>query len=264
MRRTPITTALAALGVLALTLSGCATGASGDAQTGQSQATTALTVFAAASLTGPFGAIGRKFEAEHAGVSVQFSFAGSSDLVSQIQQGAPADLFASADEKNMQKATDAGVIDGAIRTFATNTLTIVAAQNNPKKITSLADLTRSDLQVVVCAAQVPCGSAAAQVAKKAHVTLKPASEESSVKDVLGKVVSGEADAGLVYVTDAMSAGGKVTTIDIPQARSVVNVYPMGVVKESKNQKLAREFEAAALSESGQQTLKDAGFGAPPA
>jgi molybdate transport system substrate-binding protein len=154
-----------------------------------------LTVFAAASLKGSFTEIGREFEAANPGVTVRFSFAGSSDLVTQITEGAPADVFASADEKNMTKVTDRSLTAAAPVDFATNVLEIVTAAGNPVGIKTLADLAKPGVKVVVCAGQVPCGSATQTVETSSGVTLSPVSEESSVTDVLGKVTSGEADSG---------------------------------------------------------------------
>ena len=138
-----------------------------------------------------------------------FSFAGSSDLVTQLQQGAPADVFASADTKNMDKATADNLVQGDPVNFASNTLEIAVPPDNPAKITSFADLAEAGVKVVVCAPQVPCGSATQKVETATGVTLKPVSEENSVTDVLNKVTTGEADAGLVYNTDVKSAGDKV-------------------------------------------------------
>ena len=161
-----------------------------------------LIVFAAASLKKSFTEIGEKFMTDNPGSEIEFSFAGSSDLVTQLTQGAPADLFASADTRNMDKAAQANLLAGDPVNFASNTLTIVVAPGNPKKIASFHDLAQPGLAVVVCAPQGPCGSAAEKVEKATGVQLDPVSEESQVTDVLNKVTTGEADAGLVYVTDA--------------------------------------------------------------
>jgi molybdate transport system substrate-binding protein len=223
---------------------------------------TALTVYAAASLTSAFERLGEDFEKAHDGVAVQFNFAGSSDLVSQIQSGAPADVFASADEANMDKLT-ADRLDGSEpQVFATNTLEIAVPPDNPADVQSLQDLARPGLNVVTCAPEVPCGAAAQAVAESAGVTLKPVSEEQSVTDVLGKVTSGEADAGLVYVTDVIAARDDVRGIEFPESKSVVNRYPIATVAETRNADLAQEFVDLVLSEEGQQVLADAGFGRP--
>ncbi|MGV8847284.1 molybdate ABC transporter substrate-binding protein [Tessaracoccus sp.] len=217
-----------------------------------------LTVFAAASLNEVFVDIAKNFEADHAGVEVKFSFGGSSDLVSQLESGAPAQVFASANEKQMDRAKELKVIKGEDVLFASNTLTLVTPADNPAGITSLADAAISSL--VICAPQVPCGAATQQLAEAAGIELKPVSEENSVTDVLGKITSGQADAGLVYVTDAIRAGDKVTTIDIPESDAVVNLYPIAAV--NVDDKLAQEFVDFVMSEESQEKLRDTGFGSP--
>lgn len=219
----------------------------------------ALTVFAAASLKATFTDIGEIFQEQNPGATVTFNFAGSADLVTQLTSGAPADVFASADETNMNKAVTGGVIDGTPATFAGNTLTIVTPPGNPRRVTGFADLADPDQQVVVCAPQVPCGSATQQVEQNTGVTLTPVSEESSVTDVLNKVRTGQADAGLVYVTDATEAGDKVTEVSFPEATSVVNVYPIGTVQDAPQRELAIRFIDLVTGPDGQQILRDAGF-----
>jgi len=221
-----------------------------------------LIVFAAASLKKSFTDIGEQFKTDNPGSDVEFSFAGSSDLVTQLTQGAPADVFASADTKNMDKAAQADLLSGSPVNFASNTLTIVTAPGNPKKIASFKDLTQPGLSVVVCAPQVPCGSATATVEKATGVKLNPVSEESQVTDVLGKVTSGQADAGLVYVTDAQGAGDKVTAVAFPESSEAVNTYPIAVLKQSKNQDLAKKFVDLVTGEAGQKVLNTAGFAKP--
>lgn len=217
-----------------------------------------LTVFAAASLREVFVDIAGDFEAEHDGVEVQFSFAGSSDLVSQLESGAPGDVFASADEKQMDRAVELDVVTGEGVLFASNTLTLVTPTDNPAGITSLADAATSSL--VICAPQVPCGAATEKMVDAAGIELKPVSEENSVTDVLGKVTSGQADAGLVYVTDAIRAGDGVTVIDIPEADSVVNRYPIAAV--DADDKVAQAFVDFVMSAPSQEKLRAAGFGSP--
>lgn len=221
-----------------------------------------LIVFAAASLKKSFADIGEQFKTDNPGSDVEFSFAGSSDLVTQLTQGAPADVFASADTKNIDKAAQADLLAGSPVNFASNTLTIVTAPGNPKKIASFKDLTQPGLSVVVCAPQVPCGSATATVEKATGVKLNPVSEESQVTDVLGKVTSGQADAGLVYVTDAQGAGDKVTAVAFPESSEAVNTYPIAVLKQSKNQDLAKKFVDLVTGEAGQKVLNAAGFAKP--
>jgi molybdate transport system substrate-binding protein len=253
MRRVLAATAAA---LLALTVAGC--GSSEDKGAG----TTTITVYAAASLTEAFTEIGKEFEADHHGVKVAFSFGGSSDLVEQIQQGAPADVFASADETNMGKLVTAGLQGEDAQDFASNTLEIATPPDNPADISSFADLAKKGVKLVVCAAEVPCGSAAQKVAQAAGITLKPVSEEQSVKDVLAKVTSGEADAGLVYVTDVKAAGTAVKGIVFPQSSAAVNVYPITTVKAGKHQSLAADFVAFVLGPKGQAALASYGFAKP--
>lgn len=221
-----------------------------------------ITVFAAASLESAFTEIGEQFETDNPGSSVEFSFAGSSALVTQLNQGADADVFASADARNMDKAVAAGLVEGGPVDFATNTLTIVVAPGNPKGIKSFADLATPGLNVVVCAPAVPCGGATEKVEKATGVTLDPVSEETSVTDVLGKVTSGQADAGLVYVTDAAGAGDKVTSVAVPEAAQAVNTYPIAVLKESGDTQLAQGFVDLVTGAAGQKALAKAGFAKP--
>lgn len=221
-----------------------------------------LTVFAAASLKTTFTQLGKQFETAHPGTTVKFNFAGSSDLVTQITEGAPADVFASADEKNMAKATDASLTEGQPVNFATNVLEIATPAGNPAKVTSLADLAKPGLKVVLCAPQVPCGAAAAKVEQAAGVDIKPVSEENSVTDVLGKVTSGEADAGLVYVTDVTTAGSQVSGVTFPESAQAVNTYPIVALKDAADASLAKEFITYVTSTEGQSVLSAAGFGKP--
>ena len=255
--RLRIVTLVAASLLLAGALTGC-----GSSVDGGSGSKTTLTVFAAASLTSTFQQIGDRFEDAHPGVRVRFSFGGSSDLVSQIQQGAPADVFASADTANMDLLTKAGLQAGAPTTFAKNTLEIATPPGNPAHIASFADLARPGAKVVVCAPEVPCGAAAATMETLTGVSLKPVSEEQSVTDVLGKVSSGEADAGIVYVTDVAAAGDKVHGVPFPESGRVVNAYPIAALKDSKHTGLAQEFIDMVTGQTGQAILADAGFAKP--
>ena len=233
------------------------TGCSGDEPDAK-----VLRVYAAASLKQAFTEIGATFEEKNPGGTVEFNFAGSSDLVTQLQQGAPADIFASADTKNIDKATNDKLVAGEPTLFASNTLQIAVPPKNPKGINSLADLTKPGLKVVICAPQVPCGSATKTVEKAANVTLKPASEESSVTDVLNKVTAGEADAGLIYRTDVAGADGKVDGVDFPQSSEAVNKYPIAALNSSKQADLAKQFIALVTGTAGQKVLADAGFAKP--
>jgi molybdate transport system substrate-binding protein len=223
---------------------------------------TTLTVFAAASLTKTFTELGKEFESQHDGVKVEFSFGGSSDLVSQLQQGAPADVFASADEANMEKLTSDDLQADDPVDFASNTLEIATPPGNPAGIASFADLGKDGVNVVVCAPEVPCGAAAVKAEQATGVTINPVSEEQSVTDVLAKVSSGEADAGLVYVTDVAAAGDSVEGVTFPESSAIVNTYPIVALKDSKNADLAQEFIDLVTSDKGQSILEEAGFAKP--
>ncbi|SDV04212.1 molybdate transport system substrate-binding protein [Microlunatus sagamiharensis] len=267
MTRTTLTAAAAAAtATLLLAACGSSTGEAGASSPAAAPASSAsdqtLTVFAAASLKSTFTTIGQRFEAAHPGTKVTFSFAGSSDLVTQLQQGAPADVFASADTNNMAKAAADGLIAGSPTNFATNTLEIAVPPDNPAKIASFADLTRSGVKVVVCAPQVPCGAAAQKVETATGTDIKPVSEENAVTDVLGKVTSGEADAGLVYVTDVKGAGDKVLGIPFEESKEAVNTYPIATLAASRQSELAGQFVALVTGSEGRQVLADAGFAQP--
>jgi molybdate transport system substrate-binding protein len=240
----------AALGVGAV-LAGC----------GPASGSETLTVLAAASLREPFAALETTFEEEHPGVDVTLSFGGSSDLADQIEAGAPADVVATADEPTMARLSDAGLVT-APTVFATNVLTIVVPTGNPGDVRSLADLGRRDVDVVLCAPEVPCGRAATAVVDGAGVTPHTVSEEPSVTDVLAKIALGEADAGLVYVTDAATQPDDVETIPTPEAADVVNRYPVATLSEAPSPDLADEWIALVTGEDGRSALSEAGFGAP--
>ena len=269
---TTVTRALAAvlLGtVLALALAGCsATSESPEAGAPASTGSPGtlngtITVFAAASLTSTFTELADRFEAENPGTSVELNFAGSSDLVTQITEGAPADVFASADGKNMTRLTATGLIDpDATVDFATNVLQIAVPPTNPAGIATFADLAGPGVRTVVCAPQVPCGAATETVEEATGVTLTPVSEESSVTDVLGKVTSGEADAGLVYVTDVINAGDAVQGIAFPESGEAVNTYPIAIVKDSATADVAQAYVDFVSGPVGRSVLEAAGFGTP--
>jgi molybdate transport system substrate-binding protein len=255
---------LSALSALVLVvLTACGSGAQGGTSSSSAAPSGGkLVVFAAASLKKTFTDIGDQFKTDNPGWSVDFTFAGSSDLVTQLTQGAKADVFASADTKNMDKASKADLLAGDPVNFASNTLVIVTPPGNPKKIASFADLAKPGLAVVVCAAQVPCGSATKTVEDATKVTLNPVSEESQVTDVLTKITTGQADAGLVYVTDALGAGDKVTEVDFAESSSAVNTYPIAVLKGAANADMAKKFVELVTSEAGQKVLSQAGFAKP--
>ena len=221
-----------------------------------------IVVFAAASLKPAFTRISQQFKTDNPGSAVEFEFAGSSELATQLTQGATADVFASADTAQMGTVVKAGLLAGDPTNFASNTLVIVTAPGNPKKVGSFADLAKPGLNVVICQKPVPCGSATQRIEDSAGVPLNPVSEELNVTDVLNKVTTGQADAGLVYVTDAMSAGNKVTTVTFPEAAGAVNVYPIGVLKKAHLPTLAQKFVALVTSDTGQKILAQSGFAKP--
>jgi len=217
-----------------------------------------VTVLAAASLSEAFTELGRTFESDHPGVTVTFSFGASSTLAQQALDGAPADLLATADEASLQK-----VVEGAVardpEVFARNRLTILVAKGNPKGIATLADLARPGVLLVLCAPEVPCGKLGAQVLQKAAVAARPRSLEENVKGVVSKVTLGEADAGLVYATDARAASDRSDEVAIPDAQSAVAVYPMGLLKQAGNPAAARAFRDFVDSPAGQAALAAFGF-----
>lgn len=232
----------------------------GLAGCGSSEGST-LTVFAAASLKGSFSRLAEEFEARNPGSKVLLNFAGSADLASQIIQGAPADVFASADAGNMAKVRAAGLLDGSTA-FATNTLTIAVPAGNPASIRSFADLARPGVRVVSCASQVPCGAATDAIEAATGITLRSVSEESAVTDVLNKVTAGEADAGLVYVTDVRAARGKATGIPFAESERALNTYPIATLSSSRKRELAESFVSLVTGDDGRKILSDAGFGLP--
>jgi molybdate transport system substrate-binding protein len=219
-----------------------------------------ITVFAAASLTAAFTELGGQYTAANDGTKVTFNFAGSQALATQIQQDAPADVFASADTGNMDKVKD---LVGTPQSFAGNLLQIVVEQGDPKDVKGLEDLARGDLKVVLAAEEVPAGKYAKQVLDKAGVTVKPVSLEDNVKAVVSKVSLGEADAGIVYVTDVAAGGDKVEGVDIPKHQNVSATYPIATVKASENQQKAQAFVDLVRSAEGQQVLERFGFLPPP-
>ena len=260
--------AAAVIAALALALAGCATGVDRDPGATSSETTTsepelsgALTVYAAASLQGAFDELATEFEQRHPSLQVQpVTYDGSSTLATQIIEGAPADVFAAADERNMAKVVDAGLAsDPAL--FATNTLTLVVPAGNPGGIEGLDDLADPDRTVVLCAAEVPCGAASATLLSNAGVEASVDSYEQNVTAVLTKVAAGEADAGLVYVTDAATTRA-VEAIAVPGAEDVVNRCPIAAVSDSENPEAADAFVAFVLSDDGRRVLETFGFGAP--
>ena len=252
---------MVALTAAALTLTGCAAGAESPTPTATADASGStvsgtLTVYAAASLSGAFDEIGAAFTEANPGVDVSGVYDGSSTLVTQLREGAPADVFASADEANMQKLEDAAV-DPTL--FASNTLVIAVPTGNPGGVETLADL--ADVTTVLCAPEVPCGAASATLLSNAGVAVEASSLEQNVTAVLTKVAAGEADAGLVYATDVIDRDD-VEVIVPDGAGEVVNHYPIAALSEAQNPAAAEAFVVFVLSDEGQRILADFGFGAP--
>ena len=217
-----------------------------------------VSVFAAKSLTEALTASATALQAEGPNVHVTFNFAGTQALVQQLQQGSPADVFASADTANMAKVHAAGLVDAPV-TFARNTLEIAVAKGNPKHVTALADLGRPDLLVVLADPSVPAGKYAQEALRKATTSAQPKSLELDVKAALAKVAAGEADATIVYATDIKAAPSSVTGVAIADEHNVIATYPVAVVKAAKNKRAADAFVKFLVSNRGQAVLRDHGF-----
>lgn len=260
----------AVLAVLALLLSACSSGTSTDSSgnPGSGAPTTEdaavsgeLVVFAAASLKESFDEIVTLMAEEYPDLTITMQYGASGQLATQIQQGAPADVFASADPVSMEQLTTSGEIADS-SDFARNQLTIVVPKDNPGGVESLQDLTNPDLTIVTCAEAAACGKITATLEADTGLTIATDSQEPDVKSVLQKVVLGEADAGLVYVTDVSSAGDAVKGVDLPEAEPLSNTYPIGPVEAAANPDAAAAFIDFVLSPAGQQVLADRGFLAP--
>jgi molybdate transport system substrate-binding protein len=237
-------------------------GTSGSAATAAGKGGQTVVVFAAASLTETFTALGKAFQSAHPGVTVKFNFGGSSALAQQIAQGAPADVFAAASPATMKTVTDAHLVAGRPTTFVRNRLEIAVPPDNPGKVTALKDLAGAKLKVVLCAPQVPCGAAAQKALSAAGLTVNPVSQEQDVRAALTKVELEEADAALVYRTDVKAAAGKVTGIDFPEAAKAINDYPIATLAKAPQPTLAGQFVQLVLSGQGKTTLGQAGFESP--
>lgn len=270
MRRPELTPIIAMLALAAC--AACTTGTTGtneadvadDADvadhTGQPDRITGeIVVFAASSLTEAFTAMAESFRAEHPDAEVVFNFASSSDLVGQIDEGAPADVFAAASDEPMTRLTTAGFTATDPVVIARNTLAIIVAEGNPLGITTLADLATDDLVVIVCAIEAPCGQGAAQVLDKAGVTLTPRSYEQNAKSVVTKVTAGEADAGIVFASDVRAAANAASGVPIPAEVNVINNYPIAVTSSARNSAGARAFIDFVLSAAGRAILTEYGF-----
>ncbi len=265
---------LAAAAVLATALATTACGSSGDS--GASSTTTSttssttssaaavsgtVTVFAAASLKEAFTTLGTQFESAHPGTKVVFNFGPSSGLATSIVGGAPADVFASASQKNMDQVTAASLATNPTP-FVSNVMEIAVPAANPAHIDSVDDLAKAGVKVALCQAQVPCGTVAAKVFSNAKLTVKPVSQEVDVKSVLTKVSLGEVDAGVVYVTDVRTAGDKVKGIEIPSDVNASTTYPIVTLTKAPNAAAAAAFTAYVLSADGQAVLTADGFAKP--
>ncbi|TDC39395.1 molybdate ABC transporter substrate-binding protein [Micromonospora sp. 15K316] len=261
-RSRTVLAAVAALAVVGLAACGGEESAGSRPGSATSGITGDVTVFAAASLTESFTQLGKDFEAANPGTTVTYSFAGSSALATQINQGAPADVFASAAPANMKTVTDAGNGDGTPTIFVKNQLVIAVPRGNPAGIGGLADLTEPEVKVALCAAQVPCGAAARKALDAAGVRLTPVTLEQDVKAALAKVKLGEVDAALVYRTDAKSAAADVDGVEFPESAGAINEYPIIVLKDAPHKPAAKAFVDYVLSDPGRAVLTAAGFGAP--
>ena len=268
MRWRPVV--LVAVALLGLTgCGGSATSGTGSSQaegSGRSALTGTLTVFAAASLTDVFGQLGDKLMAANPDLHIQFNFAGSSALATQLIQGAPADVFAAADEVQMAKVSDADLAENP-EVFASNPLMLVVPAANPLGIAlpggggvpSLRQILDHDVTMAVCAPEVPCGAAAATVLDAAGMSAYPDTYEDDVRAVLTKVELGEVDAGLVYVSDVHAAGDKVVAFGFSESLQAINRYPISLLTDSPNPAAGQAFVDLVLSDAGQQILRDAGF-----
>jgi molybdate transport system substrate-binding protein len=253
---------IAAVAVLGFSAASCGSDDADSADASVPAVSGPVVVFAAASLTAAYTEIGDAFMTEHPDAAVTFSFDSSSNLVTQIGEGAPADVFASADQANMTKLTDAAGNAGEATVFATNSLQIIVEPGNPTGITGVADLADPDILYVTCAPEVPIGKYGAQVLTNAGVTVTPVSLEENVKGIVTKVTGGEADAGIVYTTDVIAAGAAAEGVDIPADINVVATYPVVVTAAAANPEGAQAFVDFVVSEQGQKILASHGFAAP--
>lgn len=256
------TTTIAVLAALAAVVPACASTAPRNSSSKSARGTAALSgplnVFAAASLTGAFQSAEKRLASSNTGLSITYDFAGTNTLVTQIEQGAPADVLASADVANMDRLVREGLVEPPV-TFARNKLEIAVAPGNPKHITGLADLARTNISVVLAAPGVPDGDYTREALSKLHIRVTPKSLETDVKSALAKVVTGEADATVVYVTDVRAAGTSVTGVAIPDSEQPEITYPIAVIKSSVHKAAARAFVESAVSGAIQRDLEAAGF-----
>ncbi len=246
---------------LALVLAGCAAAPAASGERPEAGISGELRVLAAASLQAPFEELADAFAVEHPGVTVApIVYDGSSTLATQIIEGAPADVFASANEANMAKVADAGMAPDP-QLFATNTLVVVVPAGNPENVTTLTDLAEPDLTIVLCAVEVPCGDASMALLEDQGVTVTAASYEQNVTAVLTKVTAGEADAGLVYATDVIGRDD-VESFEPEGAEVAINRYPIVALRDAPNPEAAQAFVDFILGREGRAVLSGDGFGAP--
>jgi molybdate transport system substrate-binding protein len=241
----------AALALVGSLLTGCGGGGSGD---------TSITVLAASSLTETFTELGKEFEDQHSGVTVKLAFDSSATLAQQATQGAPADVLATADTTTMDSAKSAQATTPKV--FATNVMVLATPADNPGDVQTFSDLNKSSVKYVMCVPTAPCGAVGQALLKQNHITGKPVSQEVDVKSVLAKLTEGEADAGLVYTTDATAAGDQVHVVPIPGAAKQVTTYPIVTLDQSDHSDLAQEFVDLVTGPTGQKILQQAGFGKP--
>ncbi|MGW3208743.1 molybdate ABC transporter substrate-binding protein [Streptomyces sp. NPDC001135] len=264
VRRTRRMLQLAGAGAALMALSACSS--SSDSSTapektgsGSPKLSGTVTVFAAASLKESFTTLGKEFEQAHPGAKVSFNFGGSDTLAASITGGAPADVFAAASPRTMAIVTDKKDAVGTPATFVRNQLEIATLPGNPDKVSSLKDLTKPGLKVVLCDKTVPCGAAAQKALDAAKLKLTPASYEQDVKSALNKVELKEADAAVVYKTDVKAAGGKVEGVEFPESAKAINNYPIVRLKNGQSAEAAKAFIALVQSAEGQKVLSEAGF-----
>jgi molybdate transport system substrate-binding protein len=254
--------AIAASAVASLALAACTSPAGQhEPGTGGSTPQGSITVFAAASLREVFTTLGDAYMSTHPNTEITFSFGPSSGLATQIVDGAPADVFASASTKTMDTVVQAGLASTSTR-FARNSMAIATPTSATVPVTSLEDLAKPGVKVAVCAADVPCGTAADKLFSANQLAVTPVTREVDVKSVLSKVQLGEVDAGIVYVTDVKAAGDAVVGIDIPAGQNVTTDYPIAVLKHGAENSVADSFVSYVLATDNLQVLLDAGFTAP--
>ncbi|WIM88983.1 molybdate ABC transporter substrate-binding protein [Candidatus Mycobacterium wuenschmannii] len=223
---------------------------------------TSIMVFAALQLKPAFTLLAGQFQTENPGTTVDFNFASSAELANKLTRGAKADVFASADAAQMDTVIKADLTSSEPVNFASNTLVIVTAPDDPKQVRSFADLARPDLRVAVCQASAPCGAGVQRIEDNTGVHIDPVSEETIGSAVLAKVTAGEADAGLVYMNDAHKAGDKVASITFPESADAVNSYPIVALKQAAESVLAQKFVDLVVGATGQRVLSQAGFAGP--